>query len=151
MMVRQISRKEALELAARGCEVLMMGPTTEEPGGWEDYEPGTLDRLLDGCLFFREVPALEKDLFQEITETPPAEPATESRDGSRQDAAETEQSAKKKAREACEGGHRKTHGPAQCRVEQHKDRAGTGNQRVYRKKISETDEGGERCSSGIKC
>ena len=83
MMVRQISRKEALELAARGCEVLMMGPTTEEPGGWEDYEPGTLDRLLDGCLFFREVPAVEKDLFQEITETPPAEPATESRDGSR--------------------------------------------------------------------
>ena len=83
MMVRQISRKEALELAARGCEVLMMGPTTEEPGGWEDYEPGTLDRLLDGCLFFREVPALEKDLFQEVTETPPAEPATESRDGSR--------------------------------------------------------------------
>lgn len=95
MMVRQISRKEALELAARGCEVLMMGPTTEEPGGWEDYEPGTLDRLLDGCLFFREVPALEKDLFQEITETPPAEPATESRDSSRQDAAETEGSAKK--------------------------------------------------------
>lgn len=95
MMVRQISRKEALELAARGCEVLMMGPTTEEPGGWEDYEPGTLDRLLDGCLFFREVPALEKDLFQEVTETPPAEPATESRDSSRQDAAETEGSAKK--------------------------------------------------------
>ncbi|MCI8961173.1 MAG: response regulator transcription factor [Lachnospiraceae bacterium] len=95
MMVRQISRKEALELAARGCEVLMMGPTTEEPGGWEDYEPGTLDRLLDGCLFFREVPALEKDLFQEVTETPPAEPATESRDGSRQDTAETEGSAKK--------------------------------------------------------
>ena len=76
MMVRQISRKEALELAARGCEVLMMGPTTEEPGGWEDYEPGTLDRLLDGCLFFREVPALEKDLFQEVTETPPAEAGT---------------------------------------------------------------------------
>lgn len=96
MMVRQISRKEALELAARGCEVLMMGPTTEEPGGWEDYEPGTLDRLLDGCLFFREVPALEKDLFQEVTETPPAEPATESRDRSRQDTAETEGSAKKK-------------------------------------------------------
>ncbi len=98
MMVRQISRKEALELAARGCEVLMMGPTTEEPGGWEDYEPGTLDRLLDGCLFFREVPAVEKDLFQEITETPPAEPATESRDGSRQDTTKTEGTVEKRPR-----------------------------------------------------
>lgn len=130
MMVRQISRKEALELAARGCEILTMEPNITEPGSWRGYMPGTLDRLLEGCLFFREIPAMEKDLLREATETLPAEPATESRDGSRQDTAKTEGTVEKRPRggETCEGGHRKTPGPAQSRMEQRKDRGGTGDQ-----------------------
>lgn len=98
MMVRQIGRKEALELAARGCEILTMEPNITEPGSWRGYMPGTLDRLLEGCLFFREIPAMEKDLLQEATETPPAEPATESRDGSRRDTAKTEGTVEKRPR-----------------------------------------------------
>ena len=98
MMVRQIGRKEALELAARGCEILTMEPNITEPGSWRGYMPGTLDRLLEGCLFFREIPTMEKDLLQEATETPPAEPATESRDGSRQDTAKTEGAVEKRPR-----------------------------------------------------
>lgn len=62
MFVKQIDLKTALELAARGQEVMMLTPTTTEPKKWTDYEPDTLQHMLDGCLFFRKEPALEKEL-----------------------------------------------------------------------------------------
>ena len=63
MFVKQIDLKTALELAARGREVMMLTPTTTEPKKWTDYEPDTLQHMLDGCLFFRKEPALEKKLL----------------------------------------------------------------------------------------
>ena len=63
MFVKQIDLKTALELAARGREVMMLTPTTTEPKKWTDYEPDTLRHMLDGCLFFRKEPALEKKLL----------------------------------------------------------------------------------------
>ena len=62
MFVKQIDLKTALELAARGREVMMLTPTTTEPKKWTDYEPDTLQHMLDGCLFFRREVALEKEL-----------------------------------------------------------------------------------------
>ena len=96
MMVRQISRKEALELAAHGCEILTMVPDITEPGSWRGYMPGTLDGLLEGCLFFKEVPAMENNLLQEAAEIPPGKQNVESRDGSRRDTEETEGAAEKR-------------------------------------------------------
>ena len=63
MFVKQIDLKTALELATRGQEVMMFTPTTTEPKKWTDYEPDTLRHMLDGCLFFRKEPALEKKLL----------------------------------------------------------------------------------------
>lgn len=63
MFVKQIDLKTALELAARGREVMMLTPTTTEPKKWTDYEPDTLQHMLDGCLFFRKEPAMEKAPF----------------------------------------------------------------------------------------
>lgn len=107
MKVKQIDMVSALNLAAHGREVLVMEPNAWDPESWEDYEPGTLAGMLEGCLFFRKVPAEERNLLREIreegdgspdipretqeggtetAETAPAEPAGESRDGSRQEA-----------------------------------------------------------------
>lgn len=62
MFVKQIDKRTALELAAKGGEILLMGPDTVKPENWMDYSPHTLDKLLDGCLFFRREPALEKEM-----------------------------------------------------------------------------------------
>lgn len=56
MFVKQISVSKALELAAKGREILVMEPATSEPTKWTDYEPNTLSRMLDGCLFFGKEP-----------------------------------------------------------------------------------------------
>lgn len=81
MYVKQIDQKAALELAARGEEVLVMAPITTDPEKWIDYEPNTLEHMLEGCMFFRKEPAMEVELM-ELTVEPagqtiefgPAEP-----------------------------------------------------------------------------
>lgn len=62
MYVKQIDQKAALELAARGEEVLVMAPITTDPEKWIDYEPNTLEHMLEGCMFFRKEPAMEVEL-----------------------------------------------------------------------------------------
>ena len=73
MYVKQIDRKAALELAAKGKEVLVMAPITTDPEKWIDYEPNTLGHMLEGCLFFRREPAMEVELAVPV-EIEPAQP-----------------------------------------------------------------------------
>ena len=61
MFVKQIDMKTALELTARGQEVMVLIPGTPD-SKWEDMLPGTLQHMLAGCLFFRREVALEKEL-----------------------------------------------------------------------------------------
>lgn len=72
MYVKQIDEKTALELAAKGKDVLVMVPG-EKDSGWEDMTPDTLQHMLDGCLFFRKEPAMEVNLVGPA-ETEPAQP-----------------------------------------------------------------------------
>lgn len=77
MFVKQIDIKTALELAAKGKEVLVMAPITTDPEKWIDYEPNTLGHMLEGCLFFRREPAMEVDQVGSTGQTieiGPAEP-----------------------------------------------------------------------------
>lgn len=77
MFVKQIDEKTALELAAKGKEVLVMAPITTDPEKWIDYEPNTLGHMLEGCLFFRREPAMEVDQVGSTGQTieiGPAEP-----------------------------------------------------------------------------
>lgn len=61
MFVKQIDMKAALELAAKGREVMILVPGRKE-SGWNDMMPDTLQHMLEGCLFFRREPAMEKEL-----------------------------------------------------------------------------------------
>lgn len=77
MFVKQIDEKTALELAAKGKEVLVMAPITTDPEKWIDYEPSTLGHMLEGCMFFRREPAMEVDQVGSTGQTieiGPAEP-----------------------------------------------------------------------------
>lgn len=60
MFVKQIDMKAALELAAKGREVMILVPGGKE-SGWNDMMPDTLQHMLEGCLFFRKEPAMEKE------------------------------------------------------------------------------------------
>ena len=66
MFIKQIDEKTALELAAKGREVMVLVPGEKEPK-WESMMPDTLQKMLEGCLFFRREPAMEK----EIVDNPP--------------------------------------------------------------------------------
>lgn len=61
MFVKQIDEETALELAAKGNEIMVLAPTIKEPNKWTDYETDTLQNMLEGCLFFRKEPAMEID------------------------------------------------------------------------------------------
>lgn len=58
MFIKQVDEKTALELAAKGKEVLVMVPGGKD-SGWEDMMPDTLEHMLEGCMFFRQEPAME--------------------------------------------------------------------------------------------
>lgn len=58
MFVKQIGLKEAMELAAKGREVMVMAPSIPEPKQWGDYRPDTVQGMLSGCMFFRREPAM---------------------------------------------------------------------------------------------
>ena len=66
MFIKQIDEKTALELAAKGREVMVLVPGEKEPK-WESMMPDTSQKMLEGCLFFRREPAMEK----EIVDSPP--------------------------------------------------------------------------------
>lgn len=59
MFIKQIDEKIALELAAKGREVMVLVPGEKEPK-WESMMPDTLQKMLEGCIFFRREPATEK-------------------------------------------------------------------------------------------
>ena len=63
MFVKQIDEKTALELAAKGKEVLVMVPGGKD-SGWEDMRPDSLGHMLEGCMFFRKEPAMEAELME---------------------------------------------------------------------------------------
>ena len=47
MFIKQVDEKTALELAAKGKEVLVMVPGGKD-SGWEDMMPDTLEHMLEG-------------------------------------------------------------------------------------------------------
>ena len=63
MFIKQVEEKTALELAAKGKEVLVMVPGGKD-SGWEDMMPDTLEHMLEGCMFFRQEPAMEVELME---------------------------------------------------------------------------------------
>lgn len=63
MFVKQIGLKEAMELAAKGREVMVMAPSIPEPKQWGDYCPDTVQGMLSGCMFFRREPAMADPVF----------------------------------------------------------------------------------------
>lgn len=63
MLVKQVDEKTALELAAKGKEVLILVPGGKD-SGWEEMMPDTLRHMLDGCMFFRREPAMEVELME---------------------------------------------------------------------------------------
>ncbi len=80
MFIKQVDEKTALELAAKGKEVLVMVPGGKD-SGWEDMMPESLGHMLEGCMFFRKEPAMEAELMEltgepagQTIEIGPAEP-----------------------------------------------------------------------------
>lgn len=67
MFVKQIDMAKALELAAKGMEIKVLAPIGQE-GGWENLVPDTLQHMLEGVMFFRQEPALEKEIFRRFPE-----------------------------------------------------------------------------------
>ena len=76
-MIKQIDKNKALELEAKGIEVMVLAPMVSEPKEWTDYCPDTLDHILDGCMFFRQEPAMETGLMEELTNEPSPPPQEE--------------------------------------------------------------------------
>lgn len=70
MYVKQIDLKKALELVAKGIEVKVLVPG-ELADDWRYMMPDTLQHVLEGMLFFRTAPALEKTEFEELGENQP--------------------------------------------------------------------------------
>ena len=75
MIVKQIDQKTAFELAAKGREVMVLIPAGETEG-WKDMMPDTLQNMLEGCMFFRREPAMEREI---VSTAPPQEEAAEER------------------------------------------------------------------------
>ena len=61
MYIKQIDVKTALDLAIKGKTVMVLVPG-EDDSSWKEMVPDTLQHMLEGCMFFRQVPAVEKDL-----------------------------------------------------------------------------------------
>lgn len=61
MFVKQIDFVEAMNRAAKGDEVLLLVPSGN---GWSEYRPSTLQHMLEGCVFFRRVPAQDNPQFE---------------------------------------------------------------------------------------
>ena len=77
MFVKQIDMAKALELAAKGMEIKVLAPIGQE-GGWENLVPDTLQNMLGGVMFFRQEPALEKEILPAVSGEEPEPPAEKS-------------------------------------------------------------------------
>ena len=73
MFVKQIDMAKALELAAKGMEIKVLAPIGQE-GGWENLVPDTLQNMLGGVMFFRQEPALEKEILPAVSGDAPEPP-----------------------------------------------------------------------------
>ena len=82
MFVKQIDQNTALKLAAMGHDIQVLAPKIPDPEKWTDYDTDTLQNLLDGCLFFRREPAMEKPEFEDILQRPDKENPPPGADGS---------------------------------------------------------------------
>lgn len=76
MFVKQIDMAKALELAAKGMEIKILAPIGQE-GSWENLVPDTLQHMLEGVIFFRQEPAMEKEIFPVETVLDVTEPLSE--------------------------------------------------------------------------
>ena len=112
MFVKQIDMAKALELAAKGMEIKVLAPIGQE-GGWENLVPDTLQHMLEGVMFFRQEPALEKEILPAVSGDTSGKVPVGSHEG-----IETGQTAKREA--GC--GHREDEGPAGGRMELREDR-----------------------------
>lgn len=154
MLVKQIDRKTALELAAKGVTVNILAPSTPDPQEWMDYEPDTLDNLLDKCPFFRQVPAVENEAFEAAVRDMISEGCCENAadsdkalPGSQPEPGPSEEpsgggiprraNGKSFQHQTEEGRYRKTSGAPEGRMEHEKDRRGTGHQRRQRVQLPE--------------
>ena len=63
MYRKQIDVKTALDLAIKGKTVMVLVPG-EDDSSWKEMVPDTLQHMLEGCMFFRQEPAMEKDLLK---------------------------------------------------------------------------------------
>lgn len=70
MFIKQISKEEALQLASKGQDIMIMVPG-EGDGSWSDMVPDTLQNLLAGLMFFRKEPALENSILEGNNPPPP--------------------------------------------------------------------------------
>ena len=77
MFVKQIGMEKALELAAKGMEIKVLAPIGQE-GGWENLVPDTLQHMREGGIFFRQEPALEKEILPVVSREEPEPPAEKS-------------------------------------------------------------------------
>lgn len=77
MFVKQIGMEKALEMAAKGMEIKVLAPIGQE-GGWENLVPDTLQHMLEGVIFFRQEPALEKEILPVVSREEPEPPAEKS-------------------------------------------------------------------------
>ena len=77
MFVKQIDMAKALELAAKGMEIKVLAPIGLE-GGWENLVPDSLQHMLEGVMFFRTEPALEKEILPVVSREEPEPPAEKS-------------------------------------------------------------------------
>ena len=62
MIVKQITMDEALKLAAKGKEIMILVPADGE-NNWSEMVPDTLQNMLSGVMFFRREPALENPMI----------------------------------------------------------------------------------------
>ena len=81
MFIKQIDEKTALEMAAKGREVMVLVPGEKEPK-WESMMPDTLQKMLEGCMFFRREPAMKKEIVDSTP--PPKKKLTKSAGGKKQ-------------------------------------------------------------------
>ena len=77
MFVKQIDMEKALELAAKGMEIKVLAPIGQEDG-WENLVPDTLQHMLEGVMFFRQEPAMEKEILPVVSGEEPEPPAEKS-------------------------------------------------------------------------
>ena len=76
MFVKQLDMAKALELAAKGMEIKVLAPIGQE-SSWENLVPDTLQHMLEGVMFFRQEPAMEKEIFPVETVLDVTEPLSE--------------------------------------------------------------------------